>query len=186
MTQFYFDELTGTPTILATNRIHRTDQTGAVDTTKKPQPTSGAGKDLNSSKDANVCFFCKGNENLTPNTLYKDADDWNVRVFDNKFRIVDDHEVIVHSPSHDKDLPDLSLEQVVRYVRALLNRTNYYTSKEKEVLIFNNRGGKAGASLLHPHTQLIALAGFPGNIELEKHEAFSITTKKILVIGAIC
>lgn len=184
MTQFYFDELTGTPTVLAENRIKRPDQTGAVGASKAKDSVSSvvSDKSLNKkdTKEApkNVCYFCKGNEYLTPTTLYKDDDNWNVRVFDNKFKIVDDHEIVVHSPSHDKDFPDLDNEQVVKYVRALLNRTNYYTSREKEVLIFNNRGGKAGASLFHPHTQLVALAGFPGIIELEKHEALRYYNEK--------
>ncbi|MDC0449191.1 galactose-1-phosphate uridylyltransferase, partial [bacterium] len=36
---------------------------------------------------------------------------------------------------------------------------------------FNNRGGRAGASLTHPHSQIVALKGFPGIIEAEKHAA---------------
>ena len=92
MNQFIFDELTGTPTILATNRAKRSDQTGSV-----------RGKDAKPMTPV-VCYFCKGNENLTPPTLYKDTDDWNVRVFKNAFPIVEDHEVIVHSPDHQKDL----------------------------------------------------------------------------------
>jgi len=160
MNQFIFDELIGTPTILAANRAKRTDQTGAVN--------SAVAKKTN---EPAVCFFCKGNESTTPPTLYQDADDWNVRVFENAFPIVENHEVIVHSPYHDTDLPDLPTEQVVRYVRAILNRVNYHTSRGKEVLVINNRGGKAGASILHPHSQVFALAGFPGILELEKDEA---------------
>jgi UDPglucose--hexose-1-phosphate uridylyltransferase len=166
MTRFYFDELTGTPTILAENRVKRPDQTGSIS------------KYTEQKEAAKVCYFCKGNENLTPNSVYKDADDWNVRVFKNAFPIVDDHEVIVHSPHHDLDLPDLSDDQVIKYIRALMNRLNFYTSKEKEVLIINNRGGKAGASILHPHSQLVALAGFPGIIELEKNEALRYYNEK--------
>ena len=162
--QFYFDELTDTPTILAANRVKRPNQAEvAKDVTKK---------------DAGVCFFCKGNENLTPPTVYKDADDWNVRVFKNAFPLVEDHEVVVHSPFHDKDLTDLPTEQVIRYLRALLNRVNYYTSHEKEVLVINNRGGRAGASILHPHSQVFALAGFPGIIEKEKNEALRYYNEK--------
>ena len=159
MSQFIFDELTGTPTILATQRAKRADQTGAV---------SGAAK---KPEIKNVCYFCNGNEGMTPQATYQDADDWNVRVFKNKFPIVDDHEIIVHSPEHDKDLTELPQEQNVRYVRAILNRVHDYTSRGYEVMVFNNRGGKAGASILHPHSQIIALSGFPGIIELEKHEA---------------
>ncbi|OGC45306.1 hypothetical protein A2V49_02065 [candidate division WWE3 bacterium RBG_19FT_COMBO_34_6] len=84
---------------------------------------------------------------------------------------MDNHEVIVHSPTADQDLPDLPHEQSVRYIRALLNRIDYYTNNDMEVFIFNNKGGKAGASLLHPHSQLVALKGFPGIIEQEKEEA---------------
>lgn len=161
MNKIIFDELTGIPTLLATNRAKRTDQTGVVGNSgKKPDDSA-----------AKVCSFCKGNEGLTPPSLYQDADDWNVRVFTNKFPLVEDHEVIVHSPDHNKDIEDLSHEQVVKIIRAMLNRMPVYTSQNKEVMIFNNKGGKAGASLLHPHSQMIALKGFPGVIELEKNHA---------------
>ncbi len=165
MSLFIFDELTDVPTILATNRAKRTDQTGAVG------KTSTLDKTEKSVKDTHACFFCKGSESLTPEAVYKDSDEWNVRVFHNKYPIVDDHEIIVHSPNHDADISELPHEQNVRIIRAYLHRTNYYTSRGKEVLIFNNRGGKAGASILHPHSQIVALPGFPGIIELEKNKA---------------
>jgi UDPglucose--hexose-1-phosphate uridylyltransferase len=38
-------------------------------------------------------------------------------------------------------------------------------------MIFNNRGGKAGASLHHPHSQIVAAKGFPGILEKEKESA---------------
>jgi UDPglucose--hexose-1-phosphate uridylyltransferase len=158
MSTFIFDELTGIPTILASNRSKRPDQTGSSSVHQTKSPSEG-------------CLFCKGSEHLTPQTLYQDSDDWNVRVFKNKFPIVDDHELIVHSPDHDRDIETLSHEQVVKIVRALLNRVNYYTSKDMEVMIFNNKGGRAGASLKHPHSQIIALKGFPGTLELEKNKA---------------
>jgi len=162
MGTFIFDELTGVPTVLAANRAKRPDQTGGANAKvgQTSTPVTPA-----------TCFFCKGNEHLTTETLYQDSDDWNVRVFGNKYPIVEDHELIVHSPDHDRDIELLSHEQSVRIVRALLNRVNYYTSQGKEVLIFNNKGGGAGASLKHPHSQLIALKGFPGILELEKNKA---------------
>lgn len=174
---FIFDELTGIPTILATSRTKRPDKTGTTtgkviakeEQSKKNDKGTDSRQDTSSYK--HDCFFCKGNEDMTPPSEYQDADDWNVRVFKNKYPLVDNHEIIVHSPEHDKDLTELSDEQNVKYVRALLNRVNNYTSQGKEVMIFNNRGGTAGASVLHPHSQLVALEGFPGIIELEKHEA---------------
>lgn len=168
MSKFIFDELTGTPTLLATNRVGRTDQTGAVG--KKP---AQGGADV-----LKKCFFCRGSEDLTPESVYQDADEWNVRVFPNKFPLVDCHEIVVHSPEHDKDISDLPHEQNVRIIRAFLNRANYYTSQGKEVLVFNNRGGKAGASILHPHSQVVALPGFPGIIEMEKNKALRYLNEK--------
>ena len=162
MSKFIFDELTGIPTILATDRVNRPDQTH---TTSSIAPSD------------KVCIFCKGAEHLTPQAVYQDSDDWNVRVFKNKFPLVDDHEIIVHSPCHD-DIEDLPLEQNIKLVRAYLNRVHLYNSQDKEVMIFNNRGGKAGASIVHPHSQIIALKGFPGIIEREKEEALKYYNSK--------
>lgn len=170
MGNFIFDELTGVPTILATGRAKRMDQTGAVNTVAS-DVTKTSKKGAHSRDKQNSCPFCKGSEHETTASIYQDADDWNVRVFLNKYPIVDYHEIIVHSPLHTMDIAEFSHEQNVRLVRAYLTRTNYHTSQNREVLIFNNRGGKAGASILHPHSQLIALPGFPGIIELEKQKA---------------
>ena len=163
MGKFIFDELTGTPTLLAANRAKRVDQTGAVNTISNVK--------LSEVPTSTICIFCKGNEQLTPATLYQDADDWHVRVFKNKFPLLEDHEIIVHSPKHDEDIEDSSCEQGNRIIRAYLNRVSYYGSQDKEVFIFNNRGGKAGASILHAHSQIVAAKGFPGIIEKEKESA---------------
>lgn len=159
---FIFDELTGLPTILATGRAERADQTGTMAT----PATDGEAPKLDKTK-----MFSKGYESLTPPTEYQDADDWNVRVFKNKYPLVDDHEILVHSPDPEKDIEDLSWEQNIRIIRAYLNRTGYFGSQEKEVLVFNNKGGKAGASITHPHSQIVALKGFPGILEKEKESA---------------
>ncbi|MBN1162546.1 hypothetical protein JXA34_02250 [Patescibacteria group bacterium] len=158
MTHLIFDSLTETPTIIATNRAKRTDQTGAVSSVVK-------------GEDDGVCFFCRGNEHLTPPTLYQDADPWNVRVFRNKYPLMDDHEIVVHSSEHDKDIEDLEHESNVKIITAYLDRMSFYGSRDKEVMIFNNRGGKAGASILHPHSQIVAAKGFPGLIEKENNSA---------------
>ena len=129
MGKFIFDELTGTPTLLAADRAKRIDQTGAVNTISNVKPSEV----LTSA----TCIFCKGNEQLTTPTVYQDADDWRVRVFKNKFPLLEDHEIIVHSPKHDEDIEDVSCEQGNRIIRAYLNRVSYYGSQDKEVFIFN-------------------------------------------------
>ncbi len=167
---FIFDDLTNTPTILSPGRAKRGDQTGAVNSatpSSTPDPTFDK-----------TMIFSKGFEHMTPQTLYQDADDWNVRVIPNKYPIIGDHEVIIHSPFKDKDIEDLSVEQTIRILRAYLNRVSFYTSQEKEVMIFNNRGGKAGASIIHPHSQIVALKGFPGTVEHEKESALKYYNTK--------
>lgn len=161
MSQFIFDPLTDRPTVLSSGRKDRTDQTGVEHT----------GKDASKKDAPKVDFFAKGNEHMTPPEVYVDQEDWNVRVIPNKFPIIGDHEVIIHSPHSEKDIEDLPHEQVVRIIRAYLNRVSHYNSEHKEVYIFNNRGPRAGASLTHPHSQLVALKGFPGTIEQEREAA---------------
>ncbi len=174
MGTFIFDPLTDEVTILAVNRAKRVDQTGAVTTIKGDSKEAVIAKDSSEKpeeKKEKKDFFAKGNEYLTPETLYQDVDDWNVRVFKNKFPLIEDHEVVVHSPDPIKDIEDFTCNQVSRIIRAWLNRVHYYMEQDKEVMIFNNRGGKAGASLLHPHSQIVAAKGFPGVIEKEKEAA---------------
>lgn len=165
---FIFDDLTNTPTILSPGRAKRQDQTGAVSSVASTQPD-------NFDK---TLIFSKGYEHMTPGSVYQDSDDWNVRVIPNKYPIIGDHEVIIHSPFKDKDIEDLPVEQTVRIIRAYLNRVSYYTSQDKEVMIFNNRGGKAGASIIHPHSQIVALKGFPGTVEMEKDAALKYYNTK--------
>src|SRR3989338_5539120 len=163
MGTFILDELTGAATLLATNRVKRPDETGVVNNHKP-------GQTENPPVDKQL-LFSKGYEHLTPPSVYRDAADWNVRVFKNKYPLVDDHEIIIHSPDRDKDIDELPLEQNMKIIRAFLNRVSYFGEQDKEVMIFNNRGGRAGASITHTHSQIIALKGFPGIIEKEKESA---------------
>lgn len=163
MPKIAFDPLTKEPSITAANRAKRTDQTG----TMKEKKDEGKPEE----KKEKVDFFGKGNEHMTPPTLYQDQEDWNVRVFSNKFPILEHHEIIVHSPSEFEDLPNLPLEQVIRYVEAILNRVNYHLAEGREVFVFNNRGPRAGASINHPHSQLVAQKSFPGYVHDQRDAA---------------
>ncbi len=166
MNNLIFDPLTGEATILATNRSKRVNQTGPVSSIAS-----------SSAVPADVDRFAKGNEHLTPPTLYQDDDDWNVRVFQNKYPLLDDHEIVVHSPDINLDIEDLPQEQNVRIIRAYLNRIAHHTSEGKEVIIFNNKGRTAGASINHPHSQIVAAKGFPGHLEMEKNASLQFYNK---------
>lgn len=116
-----------------------------------------------------VCPFCEGNEHLTPPEVYrigrgdKDTPGWHVRVVPNLFPITDVHEVIIHSPDDSKDLTQLPLDHVTKVLFAYRDRYRAH-EKDGQVLIFCNHGFHAGASLLHPHSQLVVV---PKQINLD-------------------
>ncbi|MDP1722540.1 MAG: hypothetical protein Q8L37_05005 [Candidatus Gottesmanbacteria bacterium] len=116
-----------------------------------------------------VCPFCPGNESVTPPEVFrigegvKDGPGWLVRVVPNLYPITDIHEVIIHSTDDQKDLEDLPLDQVVRVMETY--RQRYRTHQDTgQVMIFCNHGLHAGASLNHPHSQLVVV---PRQINLD-------------------
>ncbi len=121
------------------------------------------------SSHKKTCAFCPGNEQSTPLETFrigggeKDTPGWKVRVIPNKYPITDVHEVIIHSPEEDKDIDSLPLQQVGYLLRAYKERYNFFR-KRGQVLIFCNHGIHSGASLVHPHSQLVVI---PNQINLD-------------------
>lgn len=116
-----------------------------------------------------VCPFCAGAESHTPSEVFRlgggtaDQPGWRVRVIPNKYPITDIHEVIIHSTDHEKDIEDLPLKQVELVLRAY--KARYIDHKPKgQVMIFCNHGEHAGASIDHPHSQLVVI---PSQINLD-------------------
>lgn len=105
------------------------------------------------------CPFCPGNEADTPPEVYRmgdgsaDRPGWTVRVVPNLFPITDIHEVIIHSPDHDKNVEDLSQSQLENIIKTYINRFNYHKNNGK-VYIFSNQSLSSGASLVHSHSQI--------------------------------
>lgn len=116
-----------------------------------------------------VCVFCTGNEHLTPSEVLrvgegeKDKPGWKIRVVPNKFPITDIHEVIIHSPDHHKNIAEFDLEQVVLLLTSYRARFQFHL-QNGQVMIFSNQGEHAGASLNHPHSQLVVI---PRQINLD-------------------
>lgn len=88
--------------------------------------------------------------------LKTDNRDWLVRVLNNKFPFSDIHEIIIHSPDHNKNFDKLSLHQVELILKTYKNRYLAHQAKG-QVYIFHNRGEAGGESLPHPHTQLAVI-----------------------------
>lgn len=143
-----------------------------------------------------VCPFCYGNESMTPPEImaYRpyyapNQEGWEVRVVPNKFpalRIegnldpgrevlydrmngVGAHEVIIESPQHNSSLGTHRLEQMEKIIWALRDRLVDLKRdiRLKYIQIFKNEGAEAGASLEHPHFQLIATPVIPQQISQE-------------------
>lgn len=130
------------------------------------------------TKEGKVCFFCRGNEGLTPpETGRLGGKKWLVRSFYNKFpavaagfpKALGAHEVLVETPDHDKQMSQLSVGQIDITLQLYQQRIAalYRNPKIKYALVFKNQGPQAGTSLLHSHSQLIALGETPPAIAEE-------------------
>jgi len=137
------------------------------------------------------CPFCPGNEKFTPSEItaygkagrHKDSGEWTLRVVPNKYPVlqiegslnrqgegiydkmngVGAHEVIIESPDHFKEIPELTKRQVedviCMYKERIIDLKK--DSRLEFILVFKNRGAQAGATLSHPHSQLIATPIIP-------------------------
>ncbi len=136
--------------------------------TKRPDESPAS----HAEASAKVCPFCAGNESMTPPEVYrigpgeKDKPGWQVRVIPNLFPITDIHEVIIHSVDDMRDIEDLPADQVKRILTAYRDRYRAHED-DGQVLIFSNHGFAAGASLKHPHAQLVVI---PKQINLDAVE----------------
>lgn len=85
------------------------------------------------------------------------------------------HEVIIESPDHDARFTSLPPEQMLLVFRAFRGRIIDLSRDErfKYVMVFKNFGRSAGASLEHPHSQLVALPILPRMVTSELDGALS-------------
>lgn len=143
------------------------------------------------------CPFCPGHEDMLPSVLWElDASSglpWQTRVVPNKYAALAPdrapseqtcglyrsrasrgrQEVIVETPRHYQSLAQMPVSHVNAVLETYLER--YHTiRRESEDLIpflFRNHGASAGASIAHPHSQLIAPDFRPPQIEREERAA---------------
>ncbi|MCA9120393.1 MAG: DUF4921 family protein [Planctomycetaceae bacterium] len=168
------DPLSGRSVIIAESRAARPDQ------------FSGR-----SETDVVVCPFCPGHEDLTPkaSAVYPvgcNDDRWQVRVVPNKYPAVElnasgdrgeaaigVHEVIIESRTHVTSLAEVSANEAELTFFAYRDRLRAL-SKDQRLdygLIFKNARVDGGASLEHTHSQLIAAATIPTDVQCELAKA---------------
>lgn len=115
------------------------------------------------------CPFCPGNEDLLPSVLRErrapSAGLWSTRVVPNRYPIVAPgahelagcHEVVIETPRHDLDLARLEPADRRAVVATWRDRYRDLAQRWVSVVILRNYGPRGGASLAHPHSQMVAL-----------------------------
>lgn len=186
MTQLRQDPATREWVIVAAERARRPDQFQSLQKQRPPEPPHDP-----------KCPFCPGNESLAPPEIFSIKDEkggWRVRVVPNKFPAlapagnlvrreehdffrwtdgVGHHEVIIETPVHNSCLALLPEDHVIDVVRTYRERYRAmrHTPNVAIVVIFRNHGEKAGTSLRHPHSQLVAVPVVPNNMRQLFEEA---------------
>jgi len=142
-------------------------------------------KQIEAEKKA--CVFCPGNQKKVPGLYFAgDKNNWQVKVVKNIFpavtpenkKVYGYQEVVIETPEHYKETGDLPLDHWIAIMESYINRTSEL-SKDKKIqyiLIFKNKGGKAGASLHHAHSQIFAAGFTPPHIinKLTKAQEYRI------------
>ena len=130
-----------------------------------------------------ACPFCPGNEQTTPPEVMRvpapASQGWGVRVVENKFaaltadRLLDrrergplfremdgvgHHEVVIETPRHDRTIAQMTDAEVEAILHAYRERYRALRAdpRARYVIIFKNHGERAGTSLRHPHSQIVA------------------------------
>jgi len=148
-------------------------------------------------KREGLCPFCPGKEDKTPSEVlaYRPSGSepnqpgWTVRVVPNKYPTlqiegplgnraegmfeqmngIGAHEVIIETPDHNTSLAGLPPRHVEDVLWAFRDRILDLKkdTRFRYVMVFKNQGAAAGASLGHPHSQLVALPIMPKRVEEE-------------------
>ena len=152
------------------------------------------------------CPLCPGNEDKTPPEVFSINGDgsqgrsWDVRVVPNKFPAlmqegslqrrtegmydimngVGAHEVIIETPDHKATFSSLPVTAFTNILSAFKNRLNVLKqdNRLRYIAVFKNCGEAAGATLEHPHSQLIALPVVPRRVSEKLDGAQSYCTYK--------
>lgn len=144
-----------------------------------------------SEGDGPVCPFCAGNESETPPEIAAlrpagsaaDAPDWRARLVPNRYPALQwngeseesgdslhrrmtaagSHEVLIETPCHEEGLADMDPGHIASMLLLCRDRMAELLADKRirHVMFFKNHGAKAGASLSHSHSQLIALPVTP-------------------------
>jgi len=161
-------------------------------------------------------IFSYGKESLTPPEIYAVREDsskpdtpgWKIRVIPNKFPALTDesfnenekcifksingygyHEIVVETPDICKQFESFTIDEFYLLLDTYKKRLNSLYEKEhiQYVHIFKNKGYEAGASILHSHSQILALPYIPSQIKtiLNQSKKYFAKTDRCLLCDEI-
>lgn len=144
-----------------------------------------------------ACPFCMGHEYYTPPEIMAIAQvsrqpngqNWDLRVFPNRFPLLraeeplerrgygiydtisgaGAHEIVITTPKHERVLSEFTPPESERMFVCFRDRLNdlYRDSRLRYVSVFTSQGRRAGATLSHPHSQIVATPMVPKVIKEE-------------------
>lgn len=156
------------------------------------------------------CPFCAGREVMTPPEVYRtgagdpETKGWRVRVVPNLYPIVDTsgsaatgdrpgatrvtgaHEVVILSPDHTASFGRLDDAAAVEVLTVIRDRVRFHLDVgHAYVQAFVNQGKAAGASIAHPHAQVVALDFVPPAVEgaLERFTTADLVARELADAG---
>jgi UDPglucose--hexose-1-phosphate uridylyltransferase len=154
MSEVRVDPWSGLSVVIAPGRA----SIGAPRPTGLPQPSGR-------------CPFCPGHEADAEPTVAARGEPWRVRAVTNRYPLASSepgwlagrHEVIVESRAHDTDLADMDAAALFDVLDLYRDRAAALASTPgtASVVLFRNRGRRAGSSQPHPHAQIVALPFVP-------------------------
>lgn len=141
---------------------------------RRPNDVNGKMSAKGSSRKMS-CVFCPEQQKGVK-ALYQsgDGDKWRVKVVENIFpALTTDNnqaygrqEVVIETSEHGRELGDLPADHLIEIFEAYIERTKElaHDKRIRYILIFKNKGGEAGASLQHAHSQIFAAGFMPPHI----------------------
>jgi UDPglucose--hexose-1-phosphate uridylyltransferase len=181
MSELRNDLVTGRPVLLAPGRSARPDTVSAATGEAAPEN----------------CPFCPGHEHETPPEVARrgpgapDTPGWRIRVFPNLYPIVGGdhpgpggagaHEVVTFHPDHAVGLGGLVDDEVIELFRVLRERAAVHAAADlAHVQVLVNQGRAAGASIAHPHAQILAVDFVPPGVLESVHRFEAARTDVVL------
>lgn len=166
---------------------------------RRPRKTGPLTPETDPTDDTPVegCPFCPGHEDMLPSVRWQlDGNDeraWRSRVVPNKYPAITPREspqqeqcglyvsrtphgrqeVVVDTSYHHEEFAQMPVRQVDAVLQTYLARYHALRQSTPSLypFIFRNHGARAGASIAHPHSQIIAPDFPPPRIQREERAA---------------